>query len=389
MWWLGFVFHEMAFGFLSVFIPLYVVSLGGSLTHIGLMSSAAIFLSIPSSLLWGYLCDRTRRYKPYILLSFLSLAILLYLLALTTEIFSLIIIYAIMAFLHVAHEPPKNVLIAESYARRYWERAYALYGGIVNMSSFLGMLFGVYVSVQRVAASSILLICSMLNLIAFMVSIFLISDPPLIFERSLVRIERNVLRAYNGLSVAIGGLGCLRNYGEYSVKKFCLGLTSFFIATNMLFTPLPIFLSGRLVLQESLIYALFCINCLGSIVGYFLMLNANLEVKHLYRMPILRGIIVLLLVATESLLSHGLIILAPALFFMGLAYAIFHTLSLSISMEVLPERMAGMFNLLAGLGGALGSLLGPIVAENLGFATLFLITSIIFLATYVLIKTAI
>jgi len=87
--------------------------MGGSLVDIGVMSAAALFLAIPSSFFWGYVCDKTKRYKRYVLTSFLSLTVLLYLFTLTTSIGLLIILYAAMSILHVAHEPPKNVLIAE------------------------------------------------------------------------------------------------------------------------------------------------------------------------------------------------------------------------------------------------------------------------------------
>src|SRR4030066_1388185 len=116
MWRLGFFFHETAFGLLSVFIPLYVVTLGGSLVDIGIMASIALFAAIPASLFWGYICDRTKRYKLYILLSFISVTILLYLFTLTTSVGLFIILYAVMSAFHVAHESPKNVLIAEHYS---------------------------------------------------------------------------------------------------------------------------------------------------------------------------------------------------------------------------------------------------------------------------------
>jgi hypothetical protein len=50
MWRLGFFFHEIAFGLLSVFIPLYVVTpaIGGSLVDLGIMTSAALLFSIPA-----------------------------------------------------------------------------------------------------------------------------------------------------------------------------------------------------------------------------------------------------------------------------------------------------------------------------------------------------
>jgi len=46
MWRLGFFFHEMAFGLLSVFLPLYVIAIGGSLFDIGLMFFAEMLLFI-------------------------------------------------------------------------------------------------------------------------------------------------------------------------------------------------------------------------------------------------------------------------------------------------------------------------------------------------------
>jgi len=93
----------MAFGLLSVFIPLYVVTpaVGGSLLDLGIMTSVALFLAIPASFFWGYICDRTRQYKLYILLSFISVTIILYLFTLATNILMFTILYAVMAMLHV------------------------------------------------------------------------------------------------------------------------------------------------------------------------------------------------------------------------------------------------------------------------------------------------
>src|SRR3989337_3317864 len=98
MWRLGFFFHEIAFGMLSVFIPLYVVTpiIGGSLVDIGIMTSLALFCSIPASFFWGYICDKTRRYKVYILLSFISMAVLLYAFTFTNSVFIFIVLFVAM-----------------------------------------------------------------------------------------------------------------------------------------------------------------------------------------------------------------------------------------------------------------------------------------------------
>lgn len=62
-------------------------------------------------------------------------------------------------------------------------------------------------------------------------------------------------------------------------------------------------------------------------------------------------------------------LVAIILFLLGSAYAIFHVLSLS--MEILPEEITGVFNVIAGLGEALGLFLGSFTAEKFGFTHLF------------------
>ncbi|MEM0196419.1 MAG: hypothetical protein QXK66_02140 [Sulfolobales archaeon] len=106
---------------------------------------------------------------------------------------------------------------------------------------------------------------------AFILTIFLVKDPALIFERSLVKIEQDTYSAYKGLAVALRATSnvCSINIitGD-SIRGFLLRFITFFAAVRILFTPLPIFLSRELVLQESMVYAL-SINSAGGVIGYF------------------------------------------------------------------------------------------------------------------------
>src|SRR3989337_4272082 len=208
MWRLGFFFHEIAFGMLSVFIPLYVVTpiIGGSLVDIGIMTSLALFCSIPASFFWGYICDKTRRYKVYILLSFVSVAVILFSLTFVTNVLVFTLLYVLMSVLHVAHEAPKNVLIAEHYSREEWERSYAFYEGLTEIGWFLGLVLGFFAFASNlrfgVVASYTLYLCSGLSLAAFLLSIFLIADPLMIFERRLVGIEKKLDYTFRGIETS-------------------------------------------------------------------------------------------------------------------------------------------------------------------------------------------
>jgi predicted MFS family arabinose efflux permease len=67
---------------------------------------------------------------------------------------------------------------------------------------------------------------------------------------------------------------------------------------------------------------------------------------------------------------------------MGFAYSVFLISTLSISMEVLPQGKAGLFNVLIGVGGAVGCLIGPLIANSYGFLYVFLMASIIFFLSH-------
>jgi len=154
------------------------------------MTSTALFLSIPASFFWGYVCDKTGHYKRYILVSFIVSTTLLFLFTFSTNIGLLIILYVVMAIFHVAHEPPKNVLIAELYLRDEWEKSFAFYEGLTELGWLIGLTIGTLVSFAGFDAKTTIFTCCGLNFLAFILSAFLIEDPVLVFERGLVSIEK-------------------------------------------------------------------------------------------------------------------------------------------------------------------------------------------------------
>jgi len=390
----------MGFGLLSVFLPLYVVSeaLKGSLFDIGIMSAVALFLAIPASLFWGYLCDKTKHYKRFILLSFSSSAILLYLFSLTTDVHLLILLYALMSSLHVAHEPPKNVLIAELYSRADWEKAFAFYEGFTESGWLIGLVLGFLTSAYAISPALTLLLCSVLNLVAFGLSLILVADPLLVFERSLVSIEKSTNFACHGISLAsklLDGIHVNEKLRRENVNAFCWGLVLFSLATSILFTPMPIFASQVVksaALPSSLVFAVFVLNSAGGVLGYYAAGSRSERQKgktNIGQIVIFRSLLSFLLLAIAAILSPtaGTILLVVILVMMGFANAMFLAYTLSLSMELVPAGKAGLFNVLIGIGGACGSFVGPfIAAQAAGFIYVFLAAGIAFFIAYVAFK---
>jgi MFS family permease len=401
MWRLGFFFHETAFGLLSVFIPLYLVTsaMGGSLVDVGIMASLALFCSIPASFFWGYICDKTRRYKRYILLSFFSSMIVIFVFTLpfAQNRIVFIILYVIMSVLHVAHEAPKNVLIAEHYSREDWERSYAFYEGLTEVGWFFGLVLGLFMFAPALSVSSIannvLYLCSGLSFVAFLLSVFLIADPLMIFERRLVSIERNIDFTFRGVETAsrlLDGLPVEGRFRKDSFFSFGVGLVLFSLASSLFFTPLPIFFSiPPLSFPTSVIFLVYMLNSGGAVFGYFIIgrragsMDAK---KQMQRIVLLRSILVILLVCVVNFVFYPAASAGLVLVLLGFAYAVYYILMISLSMELIPAGKTGLFDVLVGIGGATGSFLGPYLAQVLGYLPQFLIAGFVFLIAFLVLR---
>jgi MFS family permease len=392
-WMVGFFFHDMAFGLLSVFLPLYIFSLSGLLLWVGVMAAAAMLLSIPASFFWGYICDRTRRYKPYVLISFLSSALILYLFVFTSQIIILVILYVIMAgIFDVAYEPPKNVLIAELYPHNEWKRAYALYESFANTGLLTGLAFGVFASSYGLSARSTLLLCSGLLLLAFLTSLLLVKDPILILERRNVVIEKVVDSICRGLSIlskTLDGVATNERLKRERLGVLLCGLTIFSLSTSMLFTLMPIFINNMATataLPPSSVYVIYIMNACGIVSGCFLTVRRGGygdEGVSIRRATLLRALLAFLLIVAIQQSPYSIFSVAIILTLLGFAYAIYSINALSLSIGALPEGKAGLFNALERAGSAAGSLVSPIIAQTLGFTPIFLISSTLFLIAYI------
>jgi MFS family permease len=377
-----------------VFIPLYIVTpaIGGNLFDLGILIAFALFLSIPASFFWGYISDKTRRYKLYILLSFISATILLYLFTLATNVITLTILYAIMAMLHVAHEAPKNILIAEHYSHEDWGKSYASYEGFTEVGWLIGLLVGMFASTFALSSTYILSLCSILNLVAFVLSTIFVTDPMLIFERRLVNIERKIDYTSRGVSAAsrlMEGLPIGEKLKNENFFAFGIGLVLFSLATNLFFTPLPLFFSRDLSFPTSMIFMIYMLSSGGSVVGYFLAgsrASSPNARTYMRRIVLLRSVLVFSLIVVVNFAAVTTFLASVILVLMGLAYGLYHILTLSLSMELIPSGKSGLFDVLMGLGAAFGSFLGPFLAHQLGFLPQFLVAGVVFFSAYLVLK---
>ena len=175
-----------------------------------------------------------------------------------------------------------------------------------------------------------------------------------------------------------------------NVYALCFGLMLFSLATSMFFTPLPVFFAQTLVVPTSTIFALFLVNSLGCLFGYVMTQrnhNTLKETSITTKVAIVRGILVFsfLFVGLFSL-TWAMILSMIILALTGFVYAFYLISVLSLSMEVIPRGKTGIFTALLGAGSGIGCLIGPIMAENFGFAYTFIASATCFFLSFVVFK---
>jgi MFS family permease len=404
MWRLGTFFHEMAYGLLSVFVPMYIATsiasggLGGNLVDLGIIMGLSVVFTIPSSYFWGYICDKMRRYKIFILLSFLSSAIILLLFTLpfSQNLAVFAALYIIMNVLHIAHESPKNVLVAENYSHHQWGRAYAIYEGLTEIGLIIGLGIGFVIFSATISfginAMYSFYICSGLSLVAFLISLFTVADPIMNFERSLVSMERTLDYAHSGFqTVAKMWHGQMDTSGFKQTRFLGFGLAILFfaLATGIFYTPLPVFFTDYLGLEAGSVFSVYVLVSIGATSGYFLIRNRAFggdAKKRISRMILLRSLLIFLIVAVVGLSFYPLAMTGLILVGLGFAFAVYSILMLCNSMALVPQGKSGIIEVLTGGGAAMGSFLGPYLAQTIGYLPAFLMAGLIFLVAFVCLK---
>ncbi|MCW4025810.1 MAG: MFS transporter [Candidatus Bathyarchaeota archaeon] len=404
MWRLPFFFHDMSWGLLTVFIPLYVVAfqdtgiLGGPLLALGVMSSIAIFCSIPASFLWGYLCDKTRHYKKFILISFASIAIILFLMTLSfaQNLIVFVILYIILQVLHVAHESPKNVLITEHYSRRDWEKSFGFYEGLTEIGFIIGLAAGMIIFASSlsfaVMSAYAFYFCCILSVIAFVSAIAMVADPLMVFERRLVGIERKIEYTCRGIECSTRLMDGLRGKGSLkqdSFRGFAVAIILFSLGSSLFFTPLPVYLKEAFGGLQQFVYLAYILNSVGATIGYFVIYKKAETLNTRKQMPryiLLRSLLVFGLFGAVWFSIAPTIVICVLLVCLGFAFAMFFIMMTSLAMEIIPQGKSGFFDGMVGLGTGIGAFLGPYLASNLSFVWMFLIAAVIFLAAYIGLK---
>ncbi|MDQ1281383.1 MAG: hypothetical protein QG670_2648 [Thermoproteota archaeon] len=391
-WSFAFIPHSIAFGMLSILVPLYFVeNLKGSILDFAYMSAISILFNILSSVYMGRLPEKYGRTKPFILLSFLLSGILLFAMTRTSNLLLFQIFYVLLGITNSIYGPSIRMLIAETYEKDEWDRMFAWQNLIVGLSGTLGLAFcSIYA--PSLGYASLLAFCPPLVLVSLLLGFVSINDPPFYSERLMNRMSRAADEA-EALSYWLGSKGNPRTFGlrrDINMAFFGLGTAIFIMAGASAFTSLPIFLSGTVLMTSSTIFAIFfCRSLIGSISYLFIgrVMGSNGE-KAVRVASLSRTLLVLSLISLSFLPWSATIVAIILLSLLEVSWSMYAIGNSMVVMENASGGSTGFYDALGNVGNVVGVLLSGAIPTIFSFNILFVMASALYLVGFVFFSKA-
>ena len=183
----------IATGPVGTLIQLYILELHGTVIDVGLAITLFNAVSIPAAVVWGYVTDRFQSRKTILVLSCVAISANLILLPVAKSISGAALIYALFSLVSSASATPANLLIMETQRKSHWASAFARFSMVSSVGTTLGLLLGIAWS-SYLAISLLVLPLSALSLASAVLSVLMIKEPEVSFEREFIVLQRRSLQ---------------------------------------------------------------------------------------------------------------------------------------------------------------------------------------------------
>ena len=182
-WYFALVPLNMALGSSGILSTLLTLSLGASVTEVGLLLAVNATVTIIFSTIWGKLSDSTAARKKYLMIIFFVLSPIFIILGVVNSVSQLILFYGMLAIFTSGISPIAIMLAVERGKSRNWEGEVARYNSISSVGNIFGLVMNTIVALFF-KVSWLFYISSALCLIAMLMLWRFAEEPEITLERS-------------------------------------------------------------------------------------------------------------------------------------------------------------------------------------------------------------
>ena len=382
----------VAIGLSNLLIVLFLVtSLKGDVLEVGLLAGVTSLVLMPSMMFWGWVTDRVRRFRPFLVFSFIATGIVLLLVPTVHSAAELFVLAVVKSVAYAASMPSRQILMAESESHTNWRSGFARLQLVEATGETVGLGIG-FASSSVLGLGTQFVLCGALFLASALIAAAWVRDPVLIIERRLLGIERfantlvsaSVLVANADVYARYTTAGSIRRIFKPTLGFFMAGVFCFSLGGAALFSPLPVYFLRSY--PASSVFLLFFANNLGNTLGYLLVGGiAERARRSLVLAAALRMLTIPALLVVGGQVGFTAAFAAMAV--MGGVWALYDVASTCMFLELARSGRVGLYGAFGGLGAAAGSLLGGAVSMSYGFGVTFAVCGLVYavaLAMFVL-----
>ena len=389
-WLWVFVPINAAIGGFTTLLPLYIISLGGTVIDVGNVASAYSLALIPSSILWGLAVDRKSERKPFVTYSYLGITVLLVAGFFVNEIGALLLLYVCYAVVSTAASPAVSLLLIESSPKRTLSMTYAKYSALTLIGTAAGAIPGAFWT-DFLPLRGYFLLCASFSALSVILAAKYLAEPAFPLERKIVALTQDSLvtrlRTFSMTFISIPSLEDIRSFGKLMRSVFTrhlplLFLSSFlfFGAAYLFFTAYTPFLKSR-QLEDSGVFTVYSILFIleaaiflitGRACSRFGERRVALFALYIRIVGFSAGVAtVLLSLSSSPLLYASMGVTAMT----GTAYALYQTSSSVILFRSLPPgkqgELLGVYSALTGIAAFIGAIMAGYLSFHFGYWVTF------------------
>ncbi|MCL4380917.1 MFS transporter [Candidatus Marsarchaeota archaeon] len=384
---------------LGILIPLYILHFNGNVFDIGLAMALFNLILIPSSIFWGYLTNKIRKLKTFILLSLLFsfpvFAILYFLTQFSSFMFLnrieiIELTYVLFAFIATASSPAINILVIKQRKNRNLPKFFSRYGITMVLGAVIGFAPGILLKNSDIKYYIYFLM--LLNLLALLISYFLIEKDKKIYNKNLapkIHLTTRLFLLLNMLTRIPNTLTSInftqklsfsfRANHKRNIYIILLSIALFNFGLNLVNASYIAYLV-EYGISNSNIFMINIINQIGQVSIYFIIILfiSKIRLGKFYRNSImLRNISYALILVPIFAIKTALVFNIIAYAIAGFAYAAWlMSSSVMLYRQIIGKNTAnyiGVWLAILGISSLAGAFLSGIISKDFGFAYTFVL----------------
>ncbi len=176
---------SIATGPISTLVVLLILSFNGTVIDVGYAVAIFNAVSIPASIFWGFATDRFHRRRLIIVASYLATALVLILFLFASNLYYVILLYALFSFVTTAVTTPLNLLVMETSPKKKWSSAFAWFSMLSSIGTTSGLILST-VWASFLLLTYLLIPLSILSIASAVMSVMLIKEPSSVFEGQMI-----------------------------------------------------------------------------------------------------------------------------------------------------------------------------------------------------------